>query len=97
MLNDSLLQEIEDSILSQGELSKQDILDTWELEDAEYQEVRKALLHRGAVTSGPKRTGGLAAKRKRDHAPSAEEATRPLLTEKWEVEVVTYLMSLASG
>jgi len=94
MLNDSLLQEIEDSILSQGELSKQDILDTWELEDAEYQEVRKALLHRGAVTSGPKRTGGLAAKRKRDHAPSAEEATRPLLTEKWEVEVVTYLMYL---
>ncbi len=94
MLNESLLQEIEDSILSQGELSKQDILDTWEFEDAEYQEVRKALLHRGAVTSGPKRTGGLVAKKKRDHAPPADEAARPLLSETWEEEVVTYLMYL---
>jgi len=76
MLNESLLQEIEDSILSQGELSKQDILDTWEFEDADYQEARKALLHRGAVTSGPKRTGGLAAKRKRDHPT---RPTRPQL------------------
>ena len=94
MLSESLLQEIEDSILSQGELSKQDILETWEFEDAEYQEVRKALLRRGAVTSGPKRTGGLIAKRKRDHAPSANEAARPLLNETWEEEVVTYLMYL---
>jgi len=94
MLNESLLQEIEDSILSQGELSKQDILDTWEFEDADYQEARKALLNRGAVTSGPKRTGGLAAKRKRDHPTPADEAAVPLLTEKWEVEVVTYLMYL---
>jgi len=94
MLNESLLQEIEDSILSQGETSKQDILDTWEFDDADYQEVRKALLNRGAVTSGPKRTGGLAAKRKRDHPTPADEAALPLLTEKWEVKVVTYLMYL---
>jgi hypothetical protein len=87
MLNESLLQEIEDSILSQGELSKQDILDTWKFEDADYQEVRKALRNRGAVTSGPKRTGGLSAKRN-------GTMPRRLLTEKWEVEVVTCLMYL---
>jgi DNA repair protein RadD len=93
MLDTSLLQEIEDSILSQGELSKQDIIGTWELDDAGYHEARNELLSRGAVTSGPKRTGGLVAKRKRDHAPTGE-TPRPILTENWEVEVVTYLMYL---
>ena len=93
MLDASVLQEIEDSILSQGELSKQDILDTWEFDAEQYLEMRKTLLQRGAVISGPKRTGGFSAKRKREHT-TAEETARPILTESWEVEVVTYLMFL---
>lgn len=92
-LDKSVVEDIEESILSQGELSKQAILETWELDDTGYRDLREQLLRRGAVASGPKKSGGLVAKRKRGQTPS-EDVARPILSEAWEVEVVTYLMYL---
>lgn len=48
---------------------------------------------RGAVASGPKKSGGLVAKKRRDQTPS-EDVAQPILSEAWEVEVVTHLMYL---
>ena len=93
MLEKSIVEDVEESILSQGELSKQAILEAWELDDAEYRDLRDRLVRRGAVASGPRKAGGLVAKRRRGQTPS-EDVTRPILSEKWEVEVVTYLMYL---
>ena len=93
MLEKSTVEDVEESILSQGELSKQAILEAWELDDAEYRDLRDRLIRRGAVASGPGKAGGLVAKKKRGQTPR-EDVTRPILSEKWEVEVVTYLMYL---
>jgi DNA repair protein RadD len=87
-----LVQEIEAAILEQGALTRQQVQETWQLDDEVYAEIRRQLAARDRVEAGPQRTGGFRAKTQR--GPLPKDAPDELLREHWETEVVDRLTAL---
>lgn len=83
---------IEQAVLEQGALTKDEILLAWELSQEEYAEVRRRLLSRDHVLAAPPKVGGFRAKDQRGRLP--EEGPDTILREPWEDQVVARLVEL---
>jgi DNA repair protein RadD len=90
----SIIEEIFQSVLDQGVLTRKDIVDTWALSDESYRDVHRLLVRRREVESGPPGTGGFVARLIRRRDDLETDTPPPLLTAAWELVTVERLEEL---
>jgi DNA repair protein RadD len=91
-MTDADILAIEQAVLEQGALTKDEIVLAWELDEDAYAELRRRLIARDHVVAGPQRVGGFRAKDQRGRLP--EEGLDTILREPWEDQVVARLVEL---
>jgi DNA repair protein RadD len=89
-----VVQEIEQAVLEQGSLTKAQIMETWDLDEGQYAELRTALLARGRVEAGPSRIGGFRSRPQKGPLPVERPDGDGILREQWEDQVVARLIEL---
>ncbi len=94
-LDPETIREIETAIQERGELSKDEIVETWGLDNEAYAALKATLSTRRRVEPGPQRIGGFVAKRARGGI-AAEEPPDGTLREDWEETAVARLIELFS-
>lgn len=94
-LDPETIREVETAVQDRGELSKDEIVATWGLDDEAYAALKATLLSRRRVDVGPSRVGGFTAKRSRVPSPP-DDRPDSLLREDWESAVVARLGELLS-
>jgi DNA repair protein RadD len=57
-----LIQEIRQTVLERGRMTKDEIVETWGLTDDQYREIHRVLRDDSRIDSGPPRSGGLVAR-----------------------------------
>jgi superfamily II DNA or RNA helicase len=90
--SEDLIEEIEQRVLEQGFLSKAEIVVAWQLDEDTYERIKQAILQRGRLDSGRRRSGGFQAKRERGPLPAGVQSS--LLLEQWEETVTQRLTEL---
>jgi len=97
MLTDETIQEVTQSVLEQGRLSKAEVRETWGLGEVEYAELQSALLRKGtSIQSGPPRTGGFEAKPRRGTVIDDSQGDQICVLAAWEQQARDRLEALLS-
>ena len=94
IVDTELVEQIADSVLESGRLSKEAICTAWDLSDEQYDQVRRSLAHDARVGRSGSRRGGLAARKRKGALPEDSEGDQPLLTSSWEAATVERLTAI---
>jgi hypothetical protein len=79
----------------QGKLTKDQILESWGIADADYRELQKAVLAADkSIEKGPKHSGGFEVKKRKGKFPEDGAADTLLLRNEWEKGTVARLAEL---
>ena len=89
-----LVEQVADSVLENGRLTKSEICQAWDLSGEQYDEVRKTLAGDSRFKASGSRHGGLVARRIQGPTPDDIDGDRPLLTRSWETETVERLTQI---
>lgn len=89
-----VVDEVFSAVLDHGELTKQQIVETWGLSDDGYRDVQRLLIKKRGVDSGPPRIGGFVATLPRRHDDEEVDDSPLVLRTEWERAVVARLEAL---
>jgi superfamily II DNA or RNA helicase len=97
MVTESIISQIVSSVLEQGELSKEQVLEVWSLEEEDYPEVQRAVLKANEyIVKGPRRVGGFAMRQRKGRLTENGEGVQFDWKEEWERQTVDRLVELLS-
>lgn len=94
---DDKIKQIIEYVLDNGEVTKEEVCNAFGVSEAEYSDVKRAVLKNPLLESGPKHTGGFVVKKRAGKTPdeTGEEAAKGLaLTFEWETQSVARLCEL---
>lgn len=91
----AVLNDIKRVILDRGGLSKEEVRELWQLDEAQYQSLREILDRERIIEPGPKGIGGFRARPIRRQLPAVETASGEALRElDWESAAIDRLAEL---
>ncbi|MBI1760434.1 MAG: DEAD/DEAH box helicase family protein [Acidobacteria bacterium] len=91
-MNERINQIIE-YVLDNGEITKDEILNSFDIADEEYAEIKRAILKHQLIEAGAKGIGGFVVKKRAGKTPDDTE-TSPTFSTEWENEAVQRLCEL---
>ena len=66
------VQQIVEHVLGNGEISKDELCNAFHVTEAEYPEIRRAVLNNDLIEAGPKRTGGFVIRKRAGRTPEED-------------------------
>jgi DNA repair protein RadD len=97
MLERGVVQEVLDTLVERGHLSKADIIESWGLTEEGYARLQECVLANRWIHKGPKRTGGFIVQEERERAAQKSADEKLLLRTEWEKQSVERLAQLLTG
>lgn len=92
---DERVQQIVEHVLGSGEISKDDVCNAFGVTEAEYPEIKRAVLKNDLIEVGPKRTGGFVIRKRAGRTPDGDGSALTF-TSDWENSTVSRLCELLS-
>ena len=92
MIDKQLVEDVMGVLLEQGELTKSQILETWEVSEDDYKELQKCILRKDqSIEKGPQRVGGFVVRKRKGRFPDDDAGEDFLLRTEWERQAVMRL------
>lgn len=90
----TLLSEVAQAVLDRGSVTKDEVMETWGLDETGYRGLQEWLSDHPEIDPGPPGTGGFEARRRRGRLPDEAAGSPILLRSEWEVRTVDRLVEL---
>ena len=95
MIIPATAREVIEYVVDQGRLTKEQVMESWGIEDTDYRELQDRVLRDGRIELGPRRSGGFVLKTRRSRkVVDVLDGDQPLLPNEWEVSAVRRLEEL---
>lgn len=94
MITEELERTVVNSVLEQGALTKQQVTETWDINDADYTELQRRVLKSNGIKKGPKGAGGFVALKRMGKFPDEAFGDVLLTRAEWEEQTVDRLSKL---
>lgn len=91
-----VMEDIEHLVKERGRLTKDEIFALYELREEDFAEIRREIISRKKVKSGPQKIGGFIAHEKRASEEVTGGAAKQIHRAEWETTVISRLVELLS-